>query len=312
MRFFLGIDGGGTSTTACIIDETGQVVALGAGGPSNINYTPEDQAKKSVQDALDAARRAASAKYPGLTVSAACAALAGAGSDQNKVRAADLLKPLFAGIPFLVVEDVKGALHGALEGQDGIAVISGTGSNCLGVRNGKYKRSGGWGSLLGDEGSGFMIAKKGLTAALRAYDGRSQATSLTDRFVAHFCLNTPEDIFAAVHPLSREQIAALAVVVFEEYEKGDAAARKIIQEESMELAVMVRAVHKALEFAGETLVAMIGGCFSQAGFKNAFISHLETTVPKARAIFPLEPPHVGAALLARDTMLRQQARLHRC
>ena len=306
MRFFLGIDGGGTSTTACITDEAGEVVASGHGGPSNINYTPEDQARKSIQDALDSAIRSARTNHPGLVVSAACAALAGAGSEKNRVRAANLLRPLFVGIPFVVVEDVKGALYGALGRQDGIAVISGTGSNCLGVRNGRYKRSGGWGALLGDEGSGYSIARKGLIAVLRDYDGRSPATSLTGRFTAHFELDTPGDLLHAVHPLSRDQIAGLAVVVFEEYEKGDAVAGKIVDEVAMELAVMVRSVYEGLEFTGETLVAMIGGCFLQAGFRNAFVSHLKTTVPGARAILPLEPPHVGAALLARDTVVRQQ------
>jgi glucosamine kinase len=312
MRFFLGIDGGGTSTKACIIDERGQVAALGTGGPGNLNYTPEDEVRKSIQGAVDAALRAAETRHPGLTISAACAALAGAGSQENKAKATKLIEPLMGDIPFLVVEDVTGALHGALAGQDGIAVISGTGSNCLGVRQDRYRRSGGWGSLLGDEGSGFSIARKGLIAALRGYDGRSPSTSLTDSFVAHLGLGTPEDIFHAVRRLNRKQIAALAVLVFQESDKGDAVARKILDEESMELAVMVRAVYQGLGFNGETLVAMVGGCFSQEAFKNGFISHLETTVPQARPIFPMEPPHVGAALLARDNLLRGRNQANQC
>ncbi len=307
MRYFLGIDGGGTSTTACITDDKGEVIGTGSGGPSNINYTPENQVRQSLKAAIEAALNSARAKYPHLTISAACAALAGAGQERNKARAAGLLEPLLDTTPFLVVEDAKGALYGALRGQDGIAVISGTGSNCLGVRQGKYKRSGGWGSLLGDEGSGFSIARKGLIAALRGYDGRSPATSLTQRFVARFGLETPEDIIGAVHPLSRHEIASLAVVVFEEAENGDILARKIVQEEALELAVMVRAVYQGLGFSGETLVAMVGGCFSQTVLKEAFISQLKSALPEARPIFPMEPPHVGAALLARDALLPGQS-----
>lgn len=300
MQFFLGIDGGGTSTKTCIIDQNGKVVSSGLGGPSNIYFTPERQIIKSIQDALDSAITSAKTRYCGLDVSAACIALAGAGRNEDVIKATNMIKPLMGTTRFFIVEDAKAALHGALAGQDGIAVISGTGSNCLGVNKGQYRRSGGWGSLLGDEGSGFNIAKKGLTAVLRDYDGRGPKSSLTDRFVMHFDLSTPEKILPAVHRLSRHQIAALAVVVFQESIKGDIVSQKIIQEESMELAKMVQAVYKGLDFPGETPVAMVGGCFSEAELRDSFIEHLKKTVPKARATFPLQPPHVGAALLARD------------
>ncbi|HHY12491.1 MAG TPA: hypothetical protein GX529_07660 [Firmicutes bacterium] len=302
MQFFLGIDGGGTSTKTCVIDQAGKVVSAGLGGPSNIYFTPERQAMKSIQDALDSAIASGRIKYPELRISAACIALAGAGRDEDVARAANMIRPSMGTTPFFIVEDAKAALHGALAGQDGIAVISGTGSNCLGVNKGQYKRSGGWGSLLGDEGSGFSIARKGLTAALRGYDGRSQATSLAGRFMVHFGLGTPEQILPAVHQLSRDQIAALAVVVFQESVKGDMAAQEIVREESIELAKMVKAVYEGLDFPGETPVAMVGGCFSETELRDAFISHLRRTVPRTRASFPLQPPHVGAALLARDSM----------
>ncbi len=301
MRYFLGVDGGGTSTTACLINQIGQVISTGVGGPSNIYFTSEQQVAKSIKDAINSAIKYGKAQYHDLKIDRACLALAGAGRKEDAKRAFDVVKPVMNSISFFVTEDVKAALYGALGSQDGIAVISGTGSNCLGVKKGKYKRSGGWGSLLGDEGSGFKIAQRALIAALRDYDGRSRTTSLTKRFLKHFDLKTPEQLLPVVHKLTREQIAALATVVFEEAALEDLAAVEIINSESIELVQMVKSVYKALDFPAKTPVAMIGGCFSASILKSTFIKHLKEAIPKIRPIPALKPPHVGAAWLARDT-----------
>ncbi len=301
MKFFLGVDGGGTSTQICIVDEKANLISSGVGGPSNIYFTDPEQIFASIETALRQSITKGKTTYPNLRVTAACAAISGAGREEDRRKASKIIEPLMNGIPFFIVEDVKAALHGALGGRSGIAIISGTGSSCLGVNEGKYRRSGGWGSLLGDEGSGFNIARKGLTAALRAYDGRDKMTSLTCSFTTHFGLNTPEEILPSVHQLTRDQIAALAKVVFEESAKGDLLAQAILREESKELVKMIKAVHRNLGFTGNTPVALIGGCFSEASFRRLFLACLQTSLPEAEAVQPLNPPEVGAALLARDS-----------
>lgn len=300
MRFFLGIDGGGTSTEACIIDEDGNVVSTGLGGPSNIYFTPGRQVVASIQDAVSSAVCSGQEKHHDLAISNACIALAGAGRQEDISKAASMINPVMGEIPFSLVEDSKAALYGALAGNDGIVVISGTGSNCLGLKNGRYKRSGGWGSLLGDEGSGYSIAKQGLIAALKDYDGRGPKSSLTERFTSHFQVGTPEGILPATHKLSRPEIANLSVIVFEESTKGDEIAGTIIKNEAMELVKMTRAVHRGLGFSGQASVAMVGGCFRQDELRSAFVEGLKQILPLAVAGFPLHAPKVGAALLARE------------
>ncbi len=300
MRFFLGIDGGGTSTEACIIDENGNVISTGLGGPSNIYFTPGHQVVASIQDAIGSAICSGKEKHHDLAILNACIALAGAGRQGDVSKAASMINPVMSKIPFSIVEDSKAALYGALAGNDGIVVISGTGSNCLGLKDKRYKRSGGWGSLLGDEGSGYNIAKQGLIAALKDYDGRGPKTSLTERFISHFQVGTPEGILPAAHKLSRPEIANLSAILFEESIKGDKIAGTIIKNEAMELVKMVWAVHRGLGFSGQVSVAMVGGCFRRDELRSAFAQGLKQILPLAVAGFPLHAPKVGAALLARE------------
>jgi N-acetylglucosamine kinase-like BadF-type ATPase len=307
MQFFLGIDGGGTSTDACIIDGNGNIISVGLGGPGNIYFTPGHQVVKSVSDAMRSAISSGKKKHRELTISAACIALAGAGRKGDITKAASMIKPVMGNIPFSLVEDSKAALHGALAGKDGIVVISGTGSNCLGLREGQYRRSGGWGSLLGDEGSAFSIARQGLTSALKDYDGRGPGSSLTSRFTAYFETSTPEGILPAVHRLSRPEIAELSIIVFEESIKGDIVAGKIIQDEAKELVKMAHAVHQGLDFPGKVPVATVGGCFLQTEFRQAFVKGLMQILPVATTGFPLYSPKVGAAFLARELKARDSS-----
>ncbi|HHW18494.1 MAG TPA: hypothetical protein GXX30_06295 [Firmicutes bacterium] len=316
MRLFLGIDGGGTTTKATVVDDFGNVLGTGSGGPSNIYFTPEDQILSSVRDAIGEALGATpfsgrsdaplSGRLRLEDIRGACVALAGAGRESDVARASNMLKTVFGSVPFFVVEDSKAALAGAHGGKDGIVVIAGTGSNCIGVRKGIYRRAGGWGSLLGDEGSAYNIARKGLIAALRAYDGRGPETSLTRKFEERLGVRTPEEILPRVHALDRPGIAALSAVVFE-LSEVDLVARNILMEEAGELSLMVNAVARGLGFcSGKTQVpekfpvAMVGGCFKERVYREMFESSLASTVPGAVPVSPIHQPSVGAALMARE------------
>lgn len=298
MGLFLGVDGGGTSTKACIIDENVNVVSLGYGGPSNIYSTPEHVVSQSIGDAVQGAIRNIPKQVREADIEAACIGLSGAGRPEDISRATRVVGPVMGGIPFLLVEDTKTALYGGLGGQDGIVVISGTGSNCLGLRNGEFKRAGGWGSLLGDEGSAYSIARRALTAALKDYDGRGPNTSLTERFMECFGVDTPEGILPAVHSKGRPDIADLSMLVFEESEKGDEVASNIIQEEAMELVKMADAVYKGLQFPDTVCIVKVGGCFCQKQFSTFFESGVRIVIPRAVVMSPIFPPEVGAGLLA--------------
>jgi len=361
MQVFLGIDGGGTSTKAALVDRNGTLLGSGSAGPSNLYYTERGIILESVSGAILGALKDAARHDPAFwsacatgseesmslphclgMVNMACVAMAGAGRLEDAMMAEDMLRSIFGHVPFQVVEDCLAALTGSLAGKDGIVVIAGTGSNCLGVRNGVYKRAGGWGSLLGDEGSAYRIAIKGLSAAFRAYDGRGPSTFLLPYFMEEMGCELPDSMLRRVHDLSRSAIAGLSRVVFKAAEKGDLVAKKILKEEALELVLMVETVASSLGFVqkgatgapgstydgctGKTgqdtgagiqpqacgdegyqlLVGLVGGCFKQDTYTNLFISALRQKVPNVIPSFPVFPPAVGAALMARDRFLGEE------
>ncbi len=301
--YFLGIDGGGTHTRSCVINLEGKVVGYGVGGPSNFFYEQEKTVLSSVTSSVRKALGSA-----GLTldeVSYSCAALAGVLDPETSVSAKELLQKVFLEKPFTVVEDIYAALAAAHNGQDGIIVIAGTGSNCLGVKGGSvYHRSGGWGTLLGDEGSGYSIGRKGLRACLRAYDKRERETLLTGAFVQALSARIAPDLVRATRDMEKADIAALAPLVFEAAERGDEVALKILGGEIRRLLEMVRSVATQLALE-RTPVGTSGGCFQNRLYRHLFEEGLRHALPEAWATHCREKPCYGAALLARTTFNRR-------
>ena len=128
-----------------------------------------------------------------------------------------------------VIEDAALLLAAGTPDGWGVAVVAGTGSMAFARgADGRTARAGGWGPLLGDEGSGYAIALAGLRAAARAADGRAAATPLTDRLLAAFGLTRPEELIGVVYRGGdRAALAALAPVVLEAADAGDAVAAEI-------------------------------------------------------------------------------------
>src|SRR5208337_4034446 len=148
-RYFLGVDGGQSSTTAMIGDESGRVLGIGKGGPSNHAGAAEGQAKfvGAIRASVGAACMQAGLEA---TVRFASACLGFSGGPSGKQL---LLGQILASDRVLVTDDATIALSGALAGDPGIVIIAGTGSIAFG-RNGEDRtaRAGGWGYLFGDEG----------------------------------------------------------------------------------------------------------------------------------------------------------------
>lgn len=301
-RYFAGIDGGGTSTEACVTDDQGKVLGTGRGGPSNVHYGGESQLKDSVKTALDQALSAAGLSLNDL--SAVCAALAGAGREQDRQRIRTALKPITGDIPLLVVEDTHSALAAAHKGRDGMVIIAGTGSNCIGVKDGKYASAGGWGALLGDEGSAYSIAILGLRAAIKSHEGRLEKSCLMDKFMEVLGADEPGNLLGRMHGMDRTQIAGLSRVVFDAAASGDTVSAGILDAEARELALMARAVSRSLGLDAPS-IALVGGCFKNPSYVDMLRKHAETMMPGVSLCWPSLPPCEGAAILAREHSLQQ-------
>jgi N-acetylmuramic acid 6-phosphate etherase len=303
-RYYAGIDGGGTSTEACVTDRQGKVLGTGRGGPSNVHYGGESQLHNSVKAALEGALSEAGLALG--DISGICAALAGAGRDEDNARIRRALTPFVGEIPLLIVEDTRSALAAAHAGRNGMVIIAGTGSNCIGVKDGKYASAGGWGALLGDEGSGYRIAVLGLRAAIKSHERRLPPSCLMERFLESLGGGKPGDLIRLMHGMDRSQIAGLSRVVFDAASSGDTISQAILDDEARELALMAYAVSRSLELDSPT-IALVGGCFKNPTYVDILGRHAENMLSGVSFCYPALTPCEGAAILARESWLQRSS-----
>jgi N-acetylglucosamine kinase-like BadF-type ATPase len=301
----LGVDGGGTKTVAWLapLDDAANTVVLGRGaaGPGNPRAVGFETAQANILVAIEAAF--ADARLARCTVEAACFGLAGAGRGIEQQRiSAWAQQQAVAGV-VRVVGDAEPILAAAASDVRGVALICGTGSLAWG-RNaaGQVARAGGWGYLLGDEGSGYQIARAALIAALQAFDGRGRPTVLLDRLLPALGVAAPEELVEIVYSphTSRERVAGLASVVFDAAAE-DAVALTIIESAAGELAEMVAAVCRRLQLPdGEYALALAGSVILN---RPRLREHLQTRLNaigwSTGAIWLVPEPVRGAVALAR-------------
>lgn len=205
---------------------------------------------------------------------------------------------------YICGNDMICAWAGSLGARDGINVIAGTGSIAYGERQGASARCGGWGELIGDEGSAYWIAREGLTATSRMSDGRCAKGPLLDLMRKKFDLENDLDLSGLVltgPTSSRDQIAALCSLVVDAANVGDITAQQILTSAGIELAAHISAVANQLEFPpSETIpVSYSGGAVSQiAAVRNAFAGALELDERPYNLVQPAYSPTTGALLLA--------------
>jgi N-acetylglucosamine kinase-like BadF-type ATPase len=284
VTYFLGIDGGQSSTTALIGDGDGNVAGYGRGGPCN--HVSGSEARTKFLGAIGTCVRAAAGqaglasdaegRYP---FAAACSGFSGGAKDK-----AHLLDEIFLAEAKLVTHDALIALAGATGGEPGVMVISGTGSIAFARdAEGRTIRAGGWGYIYGDEGGGFDITRQALRAALRFEEGWGPATSLRAKLLAATGVQDVDDLMHRFYTpeFARPQIAAMSKLVDEAAAEGDAVASEIIRKAAESLAGYARAA-RTVAFGAESTIPVrcVGGGFQSERMRNAFSSLIEAAPPK--------------------------------
>src|SRR6266700_1266925 len=183
MTYFLGVDGGASKTAALVIDDSGKSLGSGVAGPSNHLRVGIENAARNIERAVNKALVAAD--VASREIHWAYCGIAGADHPAHRQEVVDSLSIFFPRGNFTVDNDARIALTGAIGFGGGVVGIAGTGSVAFGRNDaGEELRAGGWGPTLGDEGSAYGIARAGLSAVLRAYDGRGPATMIRERLKA--------------------------------------------------------------------------------------------------------------------------------
>jgi len=302
MTYFVGVDGGATKTAAIVVNESGRTVGSGLAGGSNHLRVGIEEATRNVERAVSVALREAGIAIN--DVSYAYCGIAGSDHPVHRQRVIDSLRLFFPRDNFIVDTDARIALTGAVGFGAGIVVISGTGSVAFGRNSaGEESRAGGWGPTLGDEGSGFWIAREGLSAIVRAHDGRGFATAMTDLLCSAYQMCSPDDLpkFVYANTTHVGDIARYGQLVIEAAQIGDTVANNILARAGSELADCVLAIARRLQMTTtEFPVAYVGGAF-HAGelLLNPMRLHLQRDAPGATLQPPALPPVEGAAMMAR-------------
>jgi len=307
MNYFLGIDGGGTRTTACLGDEAGNVVVRLEGGPSNplkVGFrAAERELLRLARAALRQARIAGTAPHRShvTALEAVCAGIAGI---DRPVVHDPLLAWMQRHIParhHLLTSDAALALAAAVGDSPGIIVIAGTGSIAFARDDrGRLLRAGGWGIPFDDIGSGYDLGRQAVAAALQAFDGRGPETCLPRQISR--ALKLPNITAIVPRHLEQQQIAALFPVVSRAAERGDLVARHLCSQAARDLAQLASALLQRAGWLRRSVpVILTGGVFQASPLiRRGFERRLRRIAPLARVELMDQPPVAGALWLARS------------
>lgn len=296
----IGIDGGGTHTRAVLADADGKALGMGAAGTSNPMVHGVAAAQHEL--ALAVERAFENAKKPPARVAAMCMGLGGAGRAREQSELVAWARETLAE-QVQVVNDGEIVLAAGTPNNWGVALIAGTGSLAWGrKRTGETARAGGWGYLIGDEGSAFDIARQALGAATQCADGRGETTELLAAILKFWNLQTPPDLVHQVYRagLTHKDLAKIAPLVVECAAHGDEIASQIINNAADALAHAVAAVSRALQIQ-ETIfpLALTGGLLVGADFlRENFLYALKQHHCKCAPIQLVHHPVQGAVRLA--------------
>ncbi len=285
-RLFLGLDGGQSSTTALVGDETGRVLGVGRGGPCG----QAGAVGGSVRAALE------QSGVQQTTFETACLGFSGGPAGKEA-----LARQVVSSKVFAFTHDAFIALVGATAGEPGLVTIAGTGSIAFGSNaEGRTARAGGWGYAFGDEGGGFDLVRQAVRAALRHEEGwgtrTSLAAALTEAAGARDANDLLHRFYTAEYP--RARVASFAKLVDDAARAGDPVARDILTGAAQALATFAAAVRGQLFQPGEPVtVSYIGGVFRSAIVLERFRMLVELEEGN-RVAAPVYGPAGGALIEA--------------
>ena len=299
MNYIIGLDRGGTKTKCVVTDLFRHEIYNYTGFSSNLLQSGPQENAAEILDVIQQC-------FEKLVISvsdiaAICIGAAGAGREEDasllKNELVLCLNKLEYNREVLVVGDNEITLEGAFDGNSGIILISGTGSICYGKNEeGKKIRIGGYGRLLGDEGSGYSIAAKGIRCALQSYDDRKEKTLLKERIFSTMGCSNSDDVIRMIYK-EKYDIPILTKTVLECAELGDVEAKNILEEESNLLIDHVKACVKHFNNLPVPLVLEGSLLTNENIYKSIVISKLEQNEAVYLQV-PKYPPQLGAVIMA--------------
>jgi N-acetylglucosamine kinase-like BadF-type ATPase len=308
MSVLIAVDGGASKTDLALLNGEGKLLALARGPLSSPHYLGLDGCLNVIEKLLDEATEKAGLTRGGEPV-------------------AELAELLMAGVDFpsevyelhraaeargwssrtIVDNDTFAVLRAGTEQGWGVAVVCGSGINCVGVSpDGKHARFPALGAITGDWGGGYDVGLAAVMAAARSEDGRGPKTSLERAVPRHFGLSSPSELAEEIHRhrMAERRLAELPPVVFREA-AHDAVAAEIVGRLADEVVSMARVALERLDLASRPVEVLLGGGLLRPGngtLEAAIASGLREVGKEIDVRNTESPPIVGAALLGLDEL----------
>jgi len=294
----IGIDAGGTKTVCQLADDTGRVLSEVRGGGANLQAVGELEVEKVLHHVMEEA-----IGDRGVTPSAICLGIAGVDRPDDFAAVRGIMRRIGYKARVLIVNDALVALEAGAPGSPGVVIISGTGSIAYGRNQAnEAARAGGWGHVLGDEGSGYWIGRAALRAVLRESDHRGQQTALTPLLLKHFGIAQAQGLLHEVYysNLRPSSIGSLAQCVEAAFREGDSAAIGILRAAANELEASGLTVARRLGLVGEPFMFVLSGGIFRAvpWLREELERRLPVAAPGSITELLAREPAAGAVALA--------------
>lgn len=294
-KLWIGIDGGGTKTTAVIGDESGHLLAVAKGSSGNLTAISTEQLYTLINELIDQLLIKTGAALTDVEMVFAAMAGADRQAEQQKIYDAFKHSPVLEKLE--IQSDIHAALAAGSWGREGTLLIAGTGAIIFGYEQQKTFRVGGWGYLLGDEGSGYHLGKLAVRSVLDAHDGKVPLKPFQENILTHFNVLSPDQLITVIYgsPNPVTAISSVSRIVLEAIEE-DQLAKSIVDKVQAALMELIESAYSRIDRTKP--VVLHGGLFSNDSFYEKFTVRFSSRFPDLVALKPTISGTVGAYLLA--------------
>ncbi|MBI5931092.1 MAG: hypothetical protein HY862_17415 [Chloroflexi bacterium] len=301
-RYVMGIDGGGSNLRVVVATPDLQVVGESHAGTVNPSVIGREASAMLIRQHMQTAIE--KAHLQPADIRAVGIGVAGASADHSADWLDEVVREITPNARICPSADQEIALVGAHGKREGLLILAGTGSVAYGINPaGEAAVVGGWGYLLGDEGSGYWLGLSALKAVAQASERRAEATTLAKILLNQLNLAKPRDLIRWLYAEQRHaEIAQFAPLVLAQAEAGDAVAHQLVQEAVDQLVGHIVALREILNFP-DAPIAFAGGLLAHP---NVLSLALCSQLGLPAIPVPKYPPVMGAVLLALDLLAQKE------
>ncbi len=301
-KYYIGIDGGGSQSTILLLDNRSRELIRVKKGPTNPFSIGMDKTEEVLNTAITEV--AEKAQRPLQNCAGICIGSAGIHHKRDAHDLQSRLERHFPEIPIHVTNDYEIALVGGTGSLNGIILISGTGSVAYGrSKNHGFVRAGGWGHLIGDEGSAYYIGKQALISIFENSDNNCSRSLMESLILkSKGCRDLDDLMFWAYKSATKKDIADLALVVDEAHLKGDQGAKGILYNAAADLLKILENIRKRLLFNTDRIPMIISGgvLMNNELVQSKFLLGVREKYSDIYLVTPKHDAAYGAAFIARN------------